>query len=89
MLSAVDLDNQLRRASNKVADEGAYGNLAVKTRTRNFTSAEMSPQLTFGIRRIGAQFAGPDRRSTVGFVQQALPRPLPQAGGEISARSRA
>ena len=86
MLPAVRLDDQLCGPRYEVADEGGDWDLTIETNPGDLSGAEMGPQEAFGIRRIGAQFARAECRSAVGFVQQALPQPLPQAGGEISAR---
>ena len=55
----------------------------------------MWPKFAFSLGRVVPQLARVDRRAGVAFIvllepivfQQALPRPLPQAGGEITETS--
>src|SRR3546814_18485401 len=61
--------------------------LAIEADACNLSGADLLPKLSFGVGCIQSEFARARGRSFVALVQQALPRPLPQAGREMCAQS--
>src|SRR3546814_18158679 len=85
--SDLDFDDEPGAARNEVANEGADRELAIEANACNLSGADLRPKLSFGIGCIQSEFAGARGRSFGALVQQALPLPLPQEGGE-TLRSR-
>src|SRR3546814_2257525 len=87
VLPAIDFDDEPGAARNEVANEGADRELAIEADACNLSGADLLPKLSFGVGCIQSEFARARGRSFVALVQQALPRPLPQAGRAMCAQS--
>jgi hypothetical protein len=78
MLTPVKLDYELRGVRDEIANEGPDRHLLIEANAFQLAVAEISPELALGPRGALAQFTRANcREPFVGFVQQALPWPLP------------